>query len=111
MALIRNISIDQGATYKATLTVYDDNDLILDLTNYTTYAQIRKTYSSTTFVNMNPTITDAALGAITMEITDETTATMKAGRYVYDLIIEDIDGKRTRVIEGIATVSPGVTSV
>jgi hypothetical protein len=37
------------------------------------------------------------------------TANLSPSRYYYDLLITAGDGTKTRVIEGIATVSPSVT--
>jgi len=37
------------------------------------------------------------------------TAALESGRYVYDLVITDASGGKTRVVEGIATVNPSVS--
>jgi len=34
---------------------------------------------------------------------------MKPRRYVYDIVLTSATGNKTRFIEGIATVTPGVT--
>ena len=44
-----------------------------------------------------------------MEMSDETTANIRAGRYVYDVEIEYPTGSVERIFEGIVTVSPNVT--
>ena len=44
-----------------------------------------------------------------MTLPDATTAAIDAGRYVYDLMITSGSGDKTRVVEGQATVTPGVT--
>ena len=46
---------------------------------------------------------------ITISLTDTQTAALESGRYVYDLVITDASGSKTRVVEGIATVSPSVS--
>ena len=48
-------------------------------------------------------------GVVTMQLTDTQTAAIEAGRYVYDLVITDGSGSKSRVVEGQATVTPGVT--
>jgi hypothetical protein len=42
-------------------------------------------------------------------MTSSNTANLKPGRYVYDLEIEDEANTVTRVIQGIAVVTPQVT--
>jgi hypothetical protein len=39
----------------------------------------------------------------------EDTLSLKEGRYVYDILITDNDGIKTRVIEGMVLVREGVT--
>ena len=46
-----------------------------------------------------------------MALTDVQTAvgTLERGRHVYDVVVTDSGGDKTRVQEGIAVVSPSVT--
>jgi hypothetical protein len=47
---------------------------------------------------------------LTLSLTDTATASLRAGRYVYDIIITDTStGVKTRAAEGIVSVMPGVT--
>ena len=46
MAAIANLLIDQGASFSSTVTVYNSDDTVFDLTDYTGAAQVRKSYSS-----------------------------------------------------------------
>ena len=48
-------------------------------------------------------------GQITLSLTDVQTGALNEGRYVYDLVITDAGGEKTRVVEGIATIKPSVT--
>jgi hypothetical protein len=56
------------------------------------------------------TIADAPAGVINMELSASTTANIRAGRYVYDVELEE-DEVVTRIFEGIATVLPRVTRI
>lgn len=42
-------------------------------------------------------------------MTAANTALLSPGRYLYDLLITAPGGTKTRVVEGIVTVTPGVT--
>jgi len=110
MATISNLFIDQDADFTTTVTVNDSTGSALDLTNYTALAMIRKTYASSTSTTFTSTFaSDRTTGQITISLTDTQTAALESGRYVYDLVITDSSGTKTRVVEGIATVNPSVS--
>jgi len=110
MATISNLFIDQNADFTTTVTINDSNGSALDLTSYTALAMIRKTYQSTTATTFTSTfVSPRTTGQITISLTDTQTAALEAGRYVYDLVITDSSGNKTRVVEGIATVNPSVS--
>ena len=110
MATISNLFIDQGADFTTTVTINDSTGSALDLTGYTALAMIRKTYQSTTATTFTSTfVADRTTGQITISLTDTQTAALEDGRYVYDLVITNAAGSKTRVVEGIATVNPSVS--
>lgn len=108
MAIKANLDIDQGSTFQTTINVTDENDDIVNLTGYTGVAQMRKHYTSSTSysftVSISPTI-----GTVTLSMTANATSNVVSGRYVYDCELTDPNGAVTRLIEGIATVTPQVT--
>lgn len=107
MATYAELTIEQGATFSSTVTVYD-GDSILDLTGYIPYAQLRKSYYTSSASNIAVSVSDASNGKISLSMTAANTALLLPGRYVYDLVVDNAD-VRLRVVEGIATVSPSVT--
>ena len=110
MATISNLFIDQDADFTTTVTVNDSTGSALDLTNYTALAMIRKTYQSSTATTFTSAfVSPRTTGQITISLTDTQTAALEQGRYVYDLVITDASGSKTRVVEGIATVTPSVS--
>lgn len=111
MAPIQNLVIDQGTTYSLSVTVADANGNALDLTDYSVRAQMRRSYGSTSSISFTATkADDPTTGEITISLTATQTSSLKPGRYVYDLEIEDTTTNSvTRVIEGIITVTPEVT--
>jgi hypothetical protein len=110
MATISNIFIDQDADFTTTVTVNDSSGDALDLAGYTALTMIRKTYQSTTAVTFTTTFANPRTsGQITISLTDVQTAALEDGRYVYDMVITDSLGVKTRVVEGIATVNPSVS--
>lgn len=109
MAIIANLYIDQGTDYSITVDVTDSAGDILNLSGYTASAQIRKTYSSSTVSETFSTSIAEATGQVTLSLTDTQTSGLSSGRYVYDLNITSSGGNTSRVIEGQAIVTPGVT--
>jgi len=114
MAAIANLRIDQGATFSSDVTVSDTDGSAFNLTGYTASAKMAKGYASTrTRTTMTTAIaSDPTTGVITLSLTaDQTNALDAPARYVYDVeITQTLDSTITRVIEGIITVSPSVTT-
>ena len=111
MAIAQNIEIDQDSDYLKQFTAKDDTGTVIDLTGSAVTAQIRKTYATTTSTSFTTAIVTAASGTFTLALTDVQTATgtLERGRQVYDVVVTASGGDKTRVQEGIATISPGVT--
>ena len=114
MAAVANLIIDQGATFTSDITVKDANGNAFNLTGYTAEAKMAKGYASTrTRTTMTTTIaSDPTTGVVALTLTPaETTALDAPERYVYDVeITQTSTGAVTRVIEGIITVRPNVTT-
>ena len=70
---------------------------------------MRKSYYSSTATDFTITIDDAPNGLMSMSLSAANTANLRAGRYVYDVEIQDSNGIVTRIFEGIATVTPNAT--
>lgn len=109
MAAVSNLYIDQGADFSTTVSLTDSNGDILNLTGYSAVGQIRKTYGSGTVAATFGTALAAATGQVTLTLTDTVTAAMDSGRYVYDILITDSSGDKTRILEGHAVVTPSVS--
>jgi len=114
MAARANLRIDRGATFSSDVTVTDTDGTAFDLTGYSAEAKMALGYASTrTRVTLTTTINgDPTTGIITISLTADQTKTLEApARYVYDVeITKTSDSTVTRVIEGIITVSPDVTT-
>src|SRR5210317_1955246 len=114
MAAIANLRIDQGATFTSDVTVTDSNGDAFDLTGYSASAKMAKGYASTrTRTTITTTInTDPTTVIITLSLTaDQTNQLVAPARYVYDVeILRTSDSTLTRVIEGLITISPSVTT-
>jgi len=107
---ISNLYVDQGSDFSTNITINDSAGAALDLTNYTASAQIRKTYSSSSFTDFTVVFdADRLTGKITLSLTNAQTSALNPGSYVYDVLISDYNTVKTRVVEGSVTINPMVT--
>lgn len=104
-----NIVIEQNSDFSRSFQIKTGDD-IQDLTGYSFAAKVKERIQSDTGYDFTVTVTDEATGAITMTMSDTSTATIKPGDYVYDLVMTDGAGLKTRLLQGMATVTGGVTS-
>ena len=108
MAAVHNLYIDQGADFSADIGIFDDFNSSWDLTGYLGAAKIKKSYNSSTSTPF--TVSVNAAGTITLALSAVNTSTLAEGRYLYDVVITSAAGLKTRVIEGLVTINPGVTT-
>lgn len=108
MATKANLVIDQGSSYSVTLDLTDENGDVIILSDYVANSQIRKWYTSLSPAAVFATSIDAASGELTLSLTANQTSSLVAGRYVYDVEL-DQNGVISRIVEGIVTVTPQVT--
>jgi hypothetical protein len=109
VAAFSELLIEQGATFSTTVNVEDTAGAAINLYGYSASSQMRKSYYATSNTRITSTVTGNANGEITLSMTSANTSNLSAGRYVFDLLITAPDTTKTRVIEGIIIVSPGVT--
>jgi hypothetical protein len=107
-----NMICPQGATFAKQLT-YAIDDVPVDLTSYTARMQVREKHTSkTVIVSLTTENSGIALGddegTIDLYISDETTTTITAKDYVYDLELVS-GGEVYRLLEGKFIVTPEVT--
>ncbi len=112
MAAVANLSIDQGATFTSDITVKDINGDVFNLTGFTAVAKLAKGYASTRTRTAMTTAfaTDRTTGVLTISLTANQTAALDPERYVYDVEITSSTGTVTRVLEGVITVRPEVST-
>jgi hypothetical protein len=108
MATKSNLVIDQGSTYSVVLDLTDENGDIINLGGYTANSQIRKWYTSSTPAATFTTSINASSGELQLSLTANQTSNLVAGRYVYDVELDN-NGVISRIVEGIVTVTPQVT--
>lgn len=111
MATIANLFVDAGSTYSNIITVSASNGAPLNLTDYTVKSQMRKSYSSSVAYDFTASIFDPATGKVRLQLTAAQSEAIPPGRWLYDVEITSLSGTKTRVVEGIVTVTPQITKI
>jgi hypothetical protein len=108
MAFYSELTIEQNATFSTTVNVYDTQGDAIPLGDYTAAAQMRKSPYSVTATSFIVETTNT-VGELILTMDSANTANLSPGRYLYDLNITSNTGIVTRVVEGIVTVTAGIT--
>ena len=108
MATRVNILIDQGTDFTTSVNLTDNSGAQLDLTGMTAASQIRKTHSSSNATSFTTALANTT-GTLTLSLNNSVTSSLSAGRYVYDVELTDSTSIKSRILEGIVTVTPEVT--
>lgn len=111
MAIKANIVIDQGADFEAVIDVVDSEDNAYDLTNHTIASQMRKNYAAASPAATFTCAHNGSGGQIILSLPKADTVDLEPGRYLYDVEMTSSADDTTRVIEGIVTVTPGMTRI
>jgi hypothetical protein len=108
---VNNLVVNSGADFSQSFTLEGtDTNSSFDLTGYTVASQMRKWAGSTSSTSFTATIeSPPTIGQILLRLTATQTTALKAGRYIYDVVITDEFGVKNRVIEGMVIVTEGVT--
>ena len=109
-AFVSNIVIDVGADFNQTFNLEGSNNAPLDLTGYTGASIMKKHPSSlSTTATFAVSFPNRFQGQVKISLGSTITNGLKAGRYSYDLLLND-GATKTRVVEGSALVTAGVTT-
>tara|TARA_R100000734_G_C3302419_1_gene92940 strand:- start:266 stop:595 length:330 start_codon:yes stop_codon:yes gene_type:complete len=108
MSATYNITINQNSDFERSFQV-KSGGVILNLTSHSFSGRISENYNTTTVQDFTTAVTDAAAGTFTLSLTDAQTAALDPGTWVYDVVMTDASGKKTRLLQGNAFVSQGVT--
>ena len=105
-----NITIEKGADYENVFTITNPNGTPLDFIGYSPSAKLKKFPSSTSSSQFTVGIVTSA-GQVTVSMAHTVTNALDPGRYYYDVIItSQSTGKISRILEGMALVTPSVST-
>jgi len=108
--IVKNITIPQGSDFSKTFTSLESNGAATNLTGYSAEAKLKKhSGASTSYTFSAAFASDRTTGQLTISLTDSVTTTIESGRYYYDIRLTNASGIKSRLAEGMATVTAGIT--
>ena len=108
---VSNITISGGSDFSQTFFLETASNTPLNLAGYTGYSKLKKSPASlTTAATFLVSFTDVAGGRIKISLGSTITSQLRPGRYCYDILL-DSGSEKTRVVEGSALVTAGITTV
>ena len=103
-----NIEIEQGADFTSTFTITNSDGSVFSMSNASAIAKVKKHPTAGIAYTFSTSI-ESATGKITLTMTDDITSAMESGRYYYDILLTAAGGNKTRVIQGMALVTAGIS--
>ena len=106
-----HIVVYEGLAYgPLVIRCLDENGAGVDLTGFSAHAEVRENASGAVKLDLAPTISDATAGEITISLTDEQTDGAAAGKWKWDLVIENAAGDLIGpIVEGNASIISPIT--
>ena len=104
-----NITIAQGTTFSEVFTSTETDGSASNLQGYSGAAMIKKHPGATSHEEFSVSIT-AGTGEVAISLTAEETKRLKPGRQVYDVLLTSGSGVVSRLVQGSAIVTAGITT-
>lgn len=107
-----NITIEQGATFTRKISMTDATGAAVNLTGATVAAKLSPGFGAATSYPFTMTVTDGPNGRISWVMPNTVTVGLNGAtkaRWVYDIEVTYPSGNVDRILQGEATIEPGVT--
>lgn len=104
-----NISIPQGSDFEETFQSKESNGSASNLAGYTGESKLKKHPGSTSSTSFSVTVTGST-GEVAIAMTSGVTAGLAEGRYLYDVRLTSSSGAKSRLVEGMAFVTAGIST-
>ena len=111
MANLANLFVDQGSDYSNIITVRTSSGEPLNLSGFTVASQIRKSFSSSVAYSFQCSVVSATSGQVRLQLSSAASEQIPPGRYLYDVEVTSPTNIKTRVVEGVLTLTPQITKI
>ena len=107
---VSNLVINAGSDFSQTFNLVESDDSgPLNLNGFTVAAQFRKHAGSSSKHDFTTNLLNPNTGELLISLSASASNVPKPGRYVYDIVITNAAGEKTRVVEGSVLLREGVT--
>lgn len=108
-----NLYVNKGTDFAINLDVISsvDDGEVFTISDKLFYCSFRKHYSTSVVANAEITILSSANNVIELAISSDKTRNIDSGNYVYDVVMVNPSGAKTKVLEGVLKIIPTVTQV
>lgn len=108
---VSNLVIYTHTDFEQTFVLEDSqSNSAMNLTGYTGCAQLKRYESSSKSADFAVNFSnDRTTGRVTLEMNASVTASIKPGKYFYDLLLKNGSGSVTRIVEGTALIKKSIT--
>ena len=104
-----NITIAQGTTFSEVFTSTETDGSASNLQGYSGVSKIKKHPAATSSESFSVSIT-AGTGEVAIGLTAGATLRLKPGRHVYDVVLTSGSGVVSRLVQGSAIVTAGIST-
>ena len=104
-----NIIIPQGTDFSEIFSSTETDGSPSNLSGYSGNSKIRKHPGATASESFSVNITGST-GEVSIAMTSGKTALLKPGRHYYDVYLTSATGTVSRMVEGMAMVTAGITT-
>ena len=104
-----NIVIPQGADFSEVFTSTETDGTISNLNGYSGVSKMKKHPSAVTSTSFTVGITTAS-GEVSIAMTSGITTPLDSGRYYYDVRLTSSSEAKSRLAEGMALVTAGIST-
>jgi len=104
-----NIVIPQGSDFEETFSSTESDGSASNLAGFTGEAKIKKHPESTSSTSFTVNITGAT-GVVSIAMTSGVTGSLSPGRHLYDVRLTSSTGAKSRLVEGMAMVTAGIST-
>ena len=107
---VKNLSFDNNDDFSEIFELEQTGGNPINLTGFGASCYMRKSPESSSYVGFGVSFLDRVNGKIQISMASTVTATLKPGRYVYDLLLVRPNGSKTIGVEGNALVRAGIST-
>lgn len=111
-AVLYDLVIEKGTDLSLPINLVDEDDAVISVVGYTAQLQVRPYRDSDTVLfEMSTTNSkiNVSTGSVVLEFAQTDFATADWASGVYDLEIQNLAGKRERIMQGTFSIDPEVT--